>query len=369
MNSLRRLNKIIFIQGNLYPYDLGGHEVFNFYLYNELRRKYDVKVLSNYRRPVEISESDYLKVPKIKPLGLFFSLFSFMKLIFLARDKPTVVLTFSRSNWINWWPYPVLNKLFDLRYVIIIHGGGVTKWPWKYPFLKLFTRASEVIGISKRICDEYSNRTGINVKHLLPLIPFEKSSKDKSFLKNKWGLLEVEKIFLVVGSIKQLKNPGVVIAAAELLGTKFLKNHNIKFVFAGDGILLPFIKAKVEELCLEEYFQFLGRVERSLIPEIYRISDIYLINSDFEGTPLSLLEAMYNELLIIGADSPGINNIVKNNYNGLLYKTKNAQDLALSIKKSLEINDQLIVNGVKTFKKDFDYKKMIKEYENIFNNR
>ena len=369
MNNSEDSNNLIFIQGNLYPYDLGGHEVFNFYFYKELKKYFNVKVLSNYKRPNEISKSDYLKITNLKPLVLFFPLFAFIKLLKLLKflkPKPTVILTFSRSSWINWWPYPILNKIFKLNYIIIIHGGGLSKWKWKYPFLKLFQKATDVIGISDRICTEYSNRTGVNIKQLLPLIPFEKSLIEKEKLKNKWNIKKEEKIFLIVGSIKPLKNPDTVVSAAEILGIEFLKENKIKFVFAGNGILLPEIKSRVEMLKFENYFKFLGNIPRNLISEIYGMSDVYIINSDFEGTPLSLLEAIYNKLSIIAADSPGINNVIKHGFNGDLYKTKDPKELAKSIKASLSINNILIENATQTLEKDFDYDKMINEYKLIF---
>lgn len=242
----------------------------------------------------------------------------------------------------------------------------MSKWKWKYPFLKLFQKATDVIGISDRICTEYSNRTGVNIKQLLPLIPFEKSLIEKEKLKNKWNIKKEEKIFLIVGSIKPLKNPDTVVSAAEILGIEFLKENKIKFVFAGNGILLPEIKSRVEMLKFENYFKFLGNIPRNLISEIYGMSDVYIINSDFEGTPLSLLEAIYNKLSIIAADSPGINNVIKHGFNGDLYKTKDPKELAKSIKASLSINNILIENATQTLEKDFDYDKMINEYKLIF---
>jgi len=285
----------------------------------------------------------------------------------LLESKPTIILTLSRSHWLNWWPYPVLKKLFNFKYIVIIHGGGLSEWKWKYPFLKLFEKADQVIGISKRICEVYHNRTGVNVIQMLPLIPFEKSTVNTEKLKEKWGYKKDETIFLSVGSIKPLKNPGIVISAAKILGLDFLNKNRIKFVFAGDGVLLPQIKIHVAKLNLESRFHFLGNISRDLISEVYGASDVYMINSDFEGTPLSLLEAMHNELSIIAANSPGINDVITHDFNGLLYKTKDAEELAKAIKKSLITNDLLIKNSTQTLKESFNYIEMIKEYKLIFN--
>ncbi len=359
-------DRLIFIQGNLYPYKIGGHEVFNHHLYKELRNNFDIKILSYYNKPNQIFKTDYLRVKSYKPLAFFFPILTFIKLISQLKYNPIVILTFSRSSWLNWWPYPILKKLFNLKYIIIIHGGGLTRWRWKYPFLKLFNSANKVIGISERICNEYNKRTGVDIKEIFPLIPFKKSDKDKDIIRKKWGIQKSEKVFLIVGSIKPLKNPKTVISAAKHLGYKFLKAHKIKFVFAGDGILLDEIKADIFDTEFEQYFNFLGNIPRESMPEIYAFSDVYIISSDFEGTPISLLEAMFNKLSIVAADSPGINDIIKDNLNGLLFEPKNSLHLANTIKKALIKNNLLIDNASKLVNSRYNYDKMINEYEIIF---
>jgi len=364
-NNIKK-NRLIFVQANLYPYKIGGHEVFNYHLYKELRNKFDVKIFSYYKKPDEVFKTDYIRVKSLKPQAFFSPIFTFIKLLNQLKYNPIVVLTFSRSNWLNWWPYPVLKKIFNLKYIIIIHGGGLATWSWEYPFLKFFNNAHKVIGISKRICHEYKKRTGADVKEILPLIPFKKSIKKKDKIREKWGIQKDENVFLIVGSIKPLKNPKTIISAAKYLGDKFLKTHKIKFVFAGDGILLDQIKRDVDDLELQKHFNFLGNISREFMPEIYAFSDAYIISSDFEGTPISLLEAMFNKLPIVAADSPGINDIIKNNYNGLLFERKNGTDLANAIKKSLIKNSLFIENSSKLLESKYNYDKMINEYEIIF---
>ena len=47
-----------------------------------------------------------------------------------------------------------------------------------------------------------------------------------------------------------------------------------------------------------------------MIPDYYKTADFYIISSDYEGTSLSLLEAMFNKLAIIASDAPGINRML-----------------------------------------------------------
>lgn len=354
---------VIFVQGNLYPYNIGGHEVFNYYLFAELSRLYDVKVISNYERPAIIPVNSYLKISNLKPYSIFFPLLTFFKLLRFPGAK--VILTFSKSHWINWWPYPILKKLIGLDYIIIIHGGGLTKWKWKFPYLKLFQNASTIIGISERICKEYEFRTGLKIRKLLPLTPFLKYEGNKSVIYDKYNIDPDTFIILTVGSIKQIKNPNTIVDASILLGTDFLKNNRIKFVFAGDGNLRADLELKVKKMKLDNYISFLGNVNRESVPELYSVASGYVISSEFEGTPLSLVEAMSNGIPVIGSDAPGINTIIENNYNGLLFETRNASDLAEKIKLLLIDGPKLTGNAIETIKASFNYEAMIQEYKMI----
>lgn len=365
MNKINN-TKLIFVQGNLYPYNLGGHEVFNYYFYEELKKDCNVKIISYHKRPKIISFNDYIKVPKVKPISLFFSFFCFFKLLRIVDSETKVILTFSRTHWINWCIFPILKKITGLKYIIIIHGGGLAKWKWSYPFLQLFKNSYRTIGISERIVQEYSKRTGVNIKKLLPLIPFSTALETRNMLRNKWNFKNEDFIFLIVGSLKPLKNPFTVISAIETLGLEYIKAHNIRFVFSGDGPLKEDLINKIKVSNFEKHVVFLGNVERKIIPELYKLSDGYIISSDFEGTPLSLLEAIYNKLVVIASDSPGINNIISNNKNGLLYKLKDAIDLSNKIKIVRENdNSKLVELASETLKKDYDFFKVMEKYKLI----
>jgi glycosyltransferase involved in cell wall biosynthesis len=62
------------------------------------------------------------------------------------------------------------------------------------------------------------------------------------------------------------------------------------FVWAGAGTLEGQLQAAVNHAGLEPHVKFLG--ERSDIPDLLNAADIFLLPSEYEGMPLSLIEAM-----------------------------------------------------------------------------
>ena len=108
--------------------------------------------------------------------------------------------------------------------------------------------------------------------------------------------------------------------------------------------------------------------------EIYKRMDIVILPSWREGLSKSLLEAAAMSLPIIASDVPGCNDIIKNEYSGLLVPVKNKEKLKSAIKKYLH-NPELALkfgeNARKTVCKNFTIeiinKKILKIYDDFLN--
>ena len=123
----------------------------------------------------------------------------------------------------------------------------------------------------------------------------------------------------------------------------------------------------VEKEELDNFFLFIGNVPREQINELYKIADYYIISSDFEGTPISMLEAMFNKVPIIGSDVSGINSVLDEN-RGLLFNNKDVHSLVNAIKKLLEDDDfakLIIENSYNYYIENFNYNFLIEEYKKI----
>jgi glycosyltransferase involved in cell wall biosynthesis len=190
----------------------------------------------------------------------------------------------------------------------------------------------------------------------------------KHLLRSKYNIPLDKKIILFVGSLKPLKNPLNILKALQILGTDYLEQNKLVLVYAGDGILKEDITKFAKENCLLNYVYLLGNVPLESIHEIYSLVDLYVICSSFEGTPIALLEAMFNSLPILASDAPGINSILKNNVTAILYNTEDYNDLANGLRQLLA--DPVKENLIKTnaniyFNEHFDYHTIISEYIKI----
>jgi len=98
--------------------------------------------------------------------------------------------------------------------------------------------------------------------------------------------------------------------------------RDTKLILVGDGPLLPYIKNLVKNYNLESNVVFTGFIEHNRIPEILSKAYAFIFPSLSEGMPVAVLEAMACGLPVIASDLPGIREIIRNGYNGILVPSK-----------------------------------------------
>ena len=356
--------RILFVSDQIYPCYTGGTEVFNYYLARELAKENDVTLFTYCDRGSE--GVDLFKTKHTRPARYITPIKLARYIIKNRKQIDVVFLSYSRSHWFEWSLFPVLEKLFGIKYVITIHGGGLTPWRPYVLYNWSFRNAVGLIGISERICVEYRKRTGKKVRYIPPLFPFRQSELNRGAIKDRYSIPADSKVILYVGSLKELKSPITLIKAFNELEIGFVNGENLHLVLAGDGPLRDELEGETK---YKERTLFLGNVPREDIPDLYRIADLYVITSRFEGTPLSMLEAIYNRVPVIGSDAKGINAIIENERNGMLFELENHSELASGMERLLtggELRDSCVDEAEKTYKEKYSYEKVLSAYREIF---
>ncbi|GBF06704.1 glycosyl transferase, group 1 family [Deinococcus aerius] len=90
----------------------------------------------------------------------------------------------------------------------------------------------------------------------------------------------------------------------------------IRLTLIGEGELLPAAQALAAELGIQDRVTFLGA--RSDVPELLCQADVFALISNYEGFPISILEAMRAGLPVIASDVGGVREAVQPGVNGLL---------------------------------------------------
>ena len=141
-----------------------------------------------------------------------------------------------------------------------------------------------------------------------------------------------------------------------------------RFVLAGKGPLEKDLKALVHDLGLQNYFEFVGYLQRDELIAKYQIATICVLPSWYEGMPTTLLEGMSCGIPIVATRVGGSSEVVIDGKTGLLVPKKNPELLAGAIVKLLDapnLRNAMSVNARNIAIESFDWNKIAQKFENV----
>jgi glycosyltransferase involved in cell wall biosynthesis len=164
-------------------------------------------------------------------------------------------------------------------------------------------------------------------------------------------LISDKGVYEYVEAIKELKSKGIN-ARFQMLGAIDEEHKR--------GIKSEIIQAWIKAGTIE----YLGTTDdvRSIIEK----ADCIVLPSYREGTPRTLLEAASSCKPIIATDVPGCNNVVTHNFNGLLCKLKDSNDLAEKMASMSTLKEEALrkfgQNGRAKIEAEYDESLVINKY-------
>jgi glycosyltransferase involved in cell wall biosynthesis len=358
--------RIAIISPEIYPCVTGGYEIFNYYFIKELATQgHEIWVMSR-------NEYDWnnKNIHHVKLLGKHFEiamLSLFFKLIRL-KNKIDIIHVPCKNDSYYAFTIFFVKKLIKIPYIITIHSGNLNKWKLKKPMQLFIKNADAIVGVSDLISKEFETRSDKKIQTILPLIPFTEAKIPKIELKKKYGFNKDDIIILSLGSIKKEKGSDILLDAFLNLGKEFVKLNNLKLLYVGDGVMRNELEKKVDNIKFHEWVKFFGCISHETVPEMYKLADIYITASFFEGTSIALVEAMFNNLAIIGTNIDGINNILTDKKTALLFEMGNIHDLKKRIIELVE--DKKLIKKLggaskKIFKDSYRFDEVIFNHKKI----
>jgi glycosyltransferase involved in cell wall biosynthesis len=139
---------------------------------------------------------------------------------------------------------------------------------------------------------------------------------------------------LVVGAIARLSEQKghryLLDAAARVLAAR----SGVRFLIAGDGDQWQPLHEQARALGIEHAVAFAGH--RADVPAVLAACDVFCISSTYEGTPLSLFEAMAAGKAIVSTAVDGCREILREGLTGLLVPPRDPDALAAGLLRALQ---------------------------------
>lgn len=295
-----------------------------------------------------------IKTKSICSLKIIVSLFWLLPL--LRREKIQIVHSNTRvTQYLGYLIY----RFLGIPYVSTFHGFYSPAF-----FRRLFKFAGvRTIAISEAVKTHLSQDLKIqesNIYRVYNGIAKQELEK-KNKTKQDYGLKETDFTIAILGRVSEEKGHSLAAQALQLLVPKY---NNIFMLVTGRGRKEQELKLFLRASRLENRVRFLDLDAN----EFLDITDLLLVPSKKEGFGYAIVEAFAKGVPVIGFNTGGIPEIIKDKENGLLfYKYE-----PLALKEAIEevmcnagLRQKFIENAKRTVD-NFSLEKMVSHTEEVY---
>jgi glycosyltransferase involved in cell wall biosynthesis len=176
----------------------------------------------------------------------------------------------------------------------------------------------------------------------------------------------IEPLILSVGRLHAVKNYDFLIRACRALKDK---GYAFRCAIAGEGAQRPSLERLIRELELEGDVTLLGQVPREKLPALYSGAGVVVLTSLSEGIPVTLMEAMAMEKLVLAPAITGIPELIRGGVTGFLYRSNSIDDFVQKVQFLLGVGDSLDRVGRsarKTIEQEFNSALNLRDFAETF---
>ncbi|OHX65556.1 glycosyltransferase family 4 protein [Flammeovirga pacifica] len=309
------------------------------------------KLPEDYRN--KVSKRNYNVIYKKKGFDLI-SYYNVVKC--LRKQKPEVIFLHS-TNLI--FAVKIFSILYGAKIISIEHTPNETKTLIEKIYTLFSLKVSNTVVF---LTDFYKNQI-LNKYSLKTYFKVINNGIDTNFYKLPYFPKRSYNLIMAARFTFQ-KDQKTIINALNKLNKISMFNYDL--FLAGEGATLNELKEYTVKNKIPN-IHFLGLLGEKELLRFLQKSDIYIQSSFSETMCTSVLQAMSCSLPVIGTNIPGINNIIEDELNGLLFEVNNTDEL---ISKILFLENQKIYNSISKNARnkmllEFSQERMFKQYQTL----
>jgi glycosyltransferase involved in cell wall biosynthesis len=285
-------------------------------------------------------------------LGGFFGLFNPGLWHLVRRREYDAVVSYTGYRCASFWIVAAAAKLSGIPFLFGTDANNFgspngNRWKaWLRPlYLPLIFRLADVCLSTSEATSGFIRSLGVP-KECVVLTPFvvdnelwkhSASQVDRQAVRARWGVHEKASAILFCAKLQPWKRPQDLLRAFAKLGSS-----DSFLIFAGDGPLRKELEAEAKALGISNRVVFLGFVNQTQLPDVYRAADVLVVSSDYDACPVVVCEAMICGCPVVLSDQiRGRLDIVVHDETGFVYPCGNVEALASILRQVVSNPEQL----------------------------
>ncbi|MFH1862074.1 MAG: glycosyltransferase family 4 protein [bacterium] len=307
-----------------------------------------IKLILPLQRMLKTWQPDLVFLASLHPYGLF------VREIAHLHQVPYVVGTHGLDSW------------------RIVQPGRISRFE-RWAGKKALEGAAAVFSVSRFIAAQVASiSANIKALHIIPngvdCTLFKPGPSERDYWSIKTGVdLNDRFVICSVAALHPYKGHEQVFQA---LASLILRKPELIYLIAGAGPELAKLQKMVNELKLDEHVRFLGSQDMTIIPNLLRSSDLFILNClpiPGEGFGIAFLEANACGLPVIAGNSGGVPDTVKDGETGMLINPLDPAAIADCIERLMEdanLRRHLTENGLR-WAQEHDWSRIAQRYGEI----
>ena len=146
------------------------------------------------------------------------------------------------------------------------------------------------------------------------------------------------------------------------------KYPDARLMIAGEGPELPTLQSLTTSLGLDQSVSFLKNISRAETWQLREESEVYVLNSTYEGLPHTVLTSFAARIPIVATNISGTNEAIEHEVNGLLVNAGDDQALAIAIVRyfdDADLRTRMVAGGTKTLHEKFSWETHVNNLETL----
>ena len=256
--------------------------------------------------------------------------------VFRNRSRVSFVLidTYSSLNFYYAYAVARLCQFLDIPYIPILHGGNLP----------------DRLARSKKMSENIFNRSFRNIAPSMFLkTSFEEHGYEVDCIPN---VLELDKYeykertslqpkLLYVRAFSKIYNPKMAIDVLAQLKKKY-KNASLCMVGPDKDGSLAVVKDYAMRLGLDSSVTFTGKLSKEEWHQLAKDYDVFINTTNFDNTPLSVMEAMALGLPVVSTNVGGVPFLIEHGINGMLVNKGDAITMSRIIDQLIQHSEQSV---------------------------